>query len=880
MPAKESAPPFHIRLDDSEIIINPAPEERFDRLTRIAKHTFNVPIALICLKDSNQRLWLKSAQGLALQEFTLTQQSFCHASLPDSNELLYIPDTAVNGDFCKATCVSATRAIRFYAGAPILLAQKKIGTLCILDYSPRTLTADDLAILRDLAYCVEVKLKKIHSKLLAQRLHKQKTQLSTAFNTIVDGVISIDSRGIIQTVNNATLAIFGYALEDMRGKNIKMIMPEPFHSAHDRYLSNYLSTKTAKIIGIGREVQGVRRDGTVFPMSLAVGEMIHGNEKHFVGIIRDLSEQKKNQQALTMFKYALDHTVDCVFLCRMNDFRFLYVNEGAKQQAGYSEAELLTMSVLDIKPEFTHDSYRQLIATLLNGEKSSLTFETVHRHKNGTEIPVEVMQQLIRQEGQVPTLLCIVRDLTERKVVENLKNQFVSTVSHELRTPLTSIHGALGLVLGGVLGDIPEKVRSLLEIANRNSEQLTLLINDLLDLEKIESNRMVFDFELIDLIRLVRHALETNQGYADQYTITLTLQSPQEEAWVYADKHRLLQVLANLLSNAIKWSHSGDRVSVTIEQQQSNYTVLIQDFGNGIPEVFRAHIFERFAQAHGVDNRQKSGSGLGLSISKEIIEHHQGSIGFNSTEGKGSTFFFSLPIKNTPHPPCILFCKNDKHDSSLLTNRWKLEGFLYDLVNTIAEAKTLLTQKDYDLMVLDASLPVFSNMAFIQELRALPNAAELSIVITSLAEKDRQDKILLPDDMQKSVSRDRLYHTLQLALLASHCTNVLHVEDDLNIIDLVNRIFSNTEVNYHAVTSLADAHLFLTAHPVDLIILDGNLPDGSSLELLTKLNPHCRIIVFSDHNISDSFNKDIAFVLMKSAINREQLRAIRSTLNK
>jgi len=252
-------------------------------------------------------------------------------------------------------------------------------------------------------------------------------------------------------------------------------------------------------------------------------------------------------------------------------------------------------------------------------------------------------------------------------------------------------------------------------MANRNSERLTLLINELLDLEKIESAQMVFTFESVDLIQLVRHALEANQGYADEYRISLQLYTAIDQAWVQADENRLLQVLANLLSNAIKFSHQGDIVSVYVEKQldnRDNYVVRVQDQGGGIPERFRAHIFKRFAQADGADNRQKGGSGLGLSISKAIIERHQGNIGFISTEGVGSTFFFNLPaqkksvttsdtLKNNVielntdlSPLCILLCKNNNETTELLSDLLDEEGLSYDIADTLTEAKALLQEKN------------------------------------------------------------------------------------------------------------------------------------------------------------------------------------------
>jgi len=184
-------------------------------------------------------------------------------------------------------------------------------------------------------------------------------------------------------------------------------------------------------------------------------------------------------------------------------------------------------------------------------------------------------------------------------------------------------------------------------------------------------------------------------------------------------------------------------------------------------------------------------------------------------------------------------------------------------------------------MVLDVTVPDPSSMEFIHKLRSLPNTSDLSIIITSLGENDTQhEKLILPDYIPQPVTRDRLHSALQLALLASHRVNILHIEDDLDIITLVKRILSNTSMNYQSATSLADARRFLSTHTVDLVILDIDLPDGSGMELLAELDNRCQVVVFSGHDISNMGDKNIAAVLMKSITNNEQLlMTIRRVLN-
>ncbi len=240
-------------------------------------------------------------------------------------------------------------------------------------------------------------------------------------------------------------------------------------------------------------------------------------------------------------------------------------------------------------------------------------------------------------------IYAVARDIQDQKEVEQMKNDFVSVVSHELRTPLTSIRGSLGLLAGGVAGPLPEKARSLVEIAARNGERLGRLINDILDIEKIESGKMGFRFTPIEFGSLVEQAVESNRAYAEAYGVELRIAGVLPEARVWADGDRVLQVMANLLSNAAKFSPQGGVVSVAAERLDGHLRVAVTDHGKGIPLELRPRLFEKFVQADASSTRQKGGTGLGLSISKAIVERHGGTIGFESETGAATTFFFDLP---------------------------------------------------------------------------------------------------------------------------------------------------------------------------------------------------------------------------------------------
>ena len=232
--------------------------------------------------------------------------------------------------------------------------------------------------------------------------------------------------------------------------------------------------------------------------------------------------------------------------------------------------------------------------------------------------------------------------LKEIDKVDQMKSEFVSTVSHELRTPLTSIQGGINLILGTQSDNIPEQTLELLEISKRNCARLSRLINDILDLEKIQSGRLEYEFSKQDLVRLTQHAIANNEGYGKQYNITLKFETTLDEALVIGDEFRLQQVFANLFSNAIKFSNEYGNVDISVHQSHAGFRVSVRNQGKEICKSFRNTIFTPFAQADSSDSREKGGAGLGLSISKAIIEHHSGKLDYLSENGE-TNFYFELP---------------------------------------------------------------------------------------------------------------------------------------------------------------------------------------------------------------------------------------------
>ena len=322
-------------------------------------------------------------------------------------------------------------------------------------------------------------------------------------------------------------------------------------------------------------------------------------------------------------------------------------NTQAQKMLGWSRAEILGEPLTTLVPErfrgpvgqALHDFNRTGVADFVDAR-----FERLLLTKDGRELPVSVRIGLINH-GKLKFFSAFLYDISEAKKVERMKSEFISTASHELRTPLTAIYASLDMLHSGMGGELPADARELIGISLKSAERLVRLVNDVLDVEKIESRSMAYYRVPQPLLPLVEQAITATQSYADQYQVQFELNAAAEEAVVSVDADRIIQVIVNLLSNAAKFSPAGGAVvHVNVRQLPGSVRVSVMDAGSGVPEAFRDRIFQRFAQVDASDRRQKGGTGLGLNICKSIIEEHQGTIDFVSEAGKGCEFYFDLPL--------------------------------------------------------------------------------------------------------------------------------------------------------------------------------------------------------------------------------------------
>ncbi|MBT4017917.1 MAG: response regulator [Alphaproteobacteria bacterium] len=613
---------------------------------------------------------------------------------------------------------------------------------------------------------------------MLERLESTTTSLEYVDSIVsnsAEGIITISATGEITTFNQTAEDMFGYRAEQVLGQNVAMLMPTEERADHQQFVDQ-AEFFAPRIINRSRDLYGLRSDNTLFPLELNVAPMRVGDERSFVGIMRDI---------------------------------------------------------------------------------------------------------------------------TERLMIDRAKSEFVSTVSHELRTPLTSIKGSLGLIRSGAVGDLPDKLQSMLNIAYRNSERLVMLINDILDIEKMEAGKMDFHMKPVEMINLIDEAIESNKAYGDEHGVTFVRTGADDQVLVSGDSGRLIQVMSNLMSNAAKFSHEKEQVIISVTGNGDTVRISVIDKGPGIPEEFRANIFEKFSQADSSDTRKVGGSGLGLSITKAIVETHQGTIGFDTETGEGSEFWFELPtldrkadtqyIPVGENRPRILICEDEKDVAEVIQMLLTQAGFDTEIAYTAAQAREKLTGSNFDAMTLDLALPDCDGLTLMQELREDEQIPNLPIVVVSASANEGKlqvegSAINVIDWIVKPIEPEALVDRLSKSLrpLEDTTPRILHVEDDDSVLDIVHTLVSGMGYLTSA-RSLKEARSLLETEAFDLVLLDLMLPDGRGESLLPLLSSKdgktIPVVVFSAIDVSRETARKIQVALVKSRTsNEELLEVLRSTI--
>lgn len=706
-------------------------------------------------------------------------------------------------------------------------------------------------------------------------------------DNVLDGIITIDKIGIVRSFNRAAEKLFGYTASEVIGQNVKMLMPEPYYSEHDGYLNNYKHSGIEKIIGIGREVTGLRKNGTTFPLDLAVSKINLGKELMFAGILRDITEERLRQEELEDSQERLQSILDSVYegIITIEPKGIIgSFNRAAEKIFAYEASEVIGRNVKILMPEPYHSEHDDYLNNYMQSGIAKIIGigrEVEGRKKDGSTFPLFLAVTQIR-DNKKPIFVGMVRDLSEQKRLEKLKNEFVSTVSHELRTPLTSIRGSLSLIESGTMGEVAEKAKPLIQIAMNNSERLILLINDILDIEKIESGKMDFELDKVELNSLIRQSVEANSGYAKEYNVLLSFMELEEPVYVYIDTNRMQQVLTNLISNAVKYSPKEDSVTIDLTFDKKRAFVKVHDNGLGIPESFKKSIFQKFAQADSSDTKQKGGTGLGLNISKAIVEKFGGEMGFLSSKAEGTTFFFDLPVIHNVKTfeegilnfkGKVLIVEDDHDIATLLSIMLKKENIECDIAYTADEARSLLKSQKYDALTLDIMLPDQNGLSFLEEIQQNELLKDIPVIIVSSNAKTEESRnsnktLEVVDWINKPIDQDKLVDSLNrvIEINQSRKQRILHVEDDQDIAKLV-QILLDDSVDIDLAENKSLALKKLENNVYDLILLDMMLPDGSAEEILPYIKNNFAstpIVLFSAQEVDQNLKNKVSKALVKS----------------
>lgn len=410
-------------------------------------------------------------------------------------------------------------------------------------------------------------------------------QLEAVFQTATDGIIIISERGTMELVNQAAAKLFGYSQAEMQGQNVRMLMPAPDKEKHDHYIKSYLDTGIGKIIGIGREVIGQKKNGDTFPLRLSISEVPFSGKRTFTGIVHDLTKEKEFEAEIRRLNAQL-------------------------------EARVI---------ERTEDLASAINRLLKTNKK--LEYEI--KERRGAE------EELLQKEKELRIAYEKERELNR------LKSRFVSMASHEFRTPLSTILSSADLIEAYTEAEQQAKrIRHTSRIKSAVS-MLTGILNDFLSLSKLEEGKVISKAVSFDLGNFCDEILEDLQGLLKEGQEIRHL-----ESWhgtkIQLDKKMLKNIMYNLLSNAIKYSNPGDYIDCEVKIKKDKLKLSVRDYGIGIPEEEQQHLFTRFFRAHNVENIQ--GTGLGLNIVKRYLDLLQGTISFESKEGEGTTFYVNIPI--------------------------------------------------------------------------------------------------------------------------------------------------------------------------------------------------------------------------------------------
>ncbi len=487
--------------------------------------------------------------------------------------------------------------------------------------------------------------------------------LAAIIESSQDAIFATTVDGTITTWNQGAQRIFGYSAEEILGRHGSLLAPRD--RADERTALMERAVRGEPVLHV--ETRRLRKDGSELDVALSLSPMNDASGKTIgvSAIVRDISEHKR---AVEELRCAVARAEERESQLRESEQRFrsltetasdaivsidggghvVYWNDSARRIFGYDASEAVGLLLTELViPERYRDAHAKALAHFDSRRPSNIVGKATvleAKRKDGTELPVELSVGTWEGGDGERFFTGILRDVTERRALERMKTEFVSTVSHELRTPLTSVRGALGLLEAGIPTPLAPDVLELVQIARSNADRLIRLINDILDLERLGAGGLQLQLADVEPSALLEATADAIRILATQASVELVVE-PTAAPTVRADSDRAVQVLTNLAANAIKFSPPRSSVILRATAFGLRVRFSVIDRGSGISEADRGRIFDKFVQLDASDARRRGGTGLGLAISKALVEQHGGTIGVESTLGGGSTFWFDLPAR-------------------------------------------------------------------------------------------------------------------------------------------------------------------------------------------------------------------------------------------
>lgn len=619
----------------------------------------------------------------------------------------------------------------------------------------------------------------------------------------------------------------------------------------------------------------IRRDGIAIDVFVegVIDRDREGRPIRVLGVSQDVTLRKKSDEALRLseerFQLASRATNDTLWDWNLTNHT-IWVNEAFSTQFGYAWTGVIDSRM---REESIHPDDRAQICTsiseAIDGGAEDWTAEYRFRDGRGAWHDVLDRAYIVRDaSGKALRMIGAMMDVTEQRKVEKMKDEFISTVSHELRTPLTSIRGALGLLASGRLGTLPEKGQRLVDIASANTDRLVRLINDILDIERIEAGKVTLTKIRCDAGELLVQAADTVRSLAEKGEIGIRIEAGSIA--LMADPDRLIQALTNLLGNAVKFSPRGSEITLTASPRGDNVALSVSDRGRGIPPEKLASIFERFQQVDASDARDKGGSGLGLAISRSIVRQHGGEISVESVFGGGSTFTIVVPRGITVTEPAretpsrlVYLCDDDSDTRDVM--KFLLAGRGYSIRETASGVELLdaVAEERPDAILLDLFMPAINGWETLARLKSDPATADVPVVVVSVLSREETGEhgLEIAGWIQKPLEETSLAGAVERAFGArARRPSLVLVEDDDDLASVINASFERLGIETLRARNGLEAIAMAQNVTPDLLVLDLGLPELDGYGVVDWLKDHhawrsVPVVVYSGAETSPSQRK-------------------------